>query len=107
MRDDDFLFSLYPSDLIKVTHRKELKLTKAREESDLENSYTIKSEFLYYVSASISTGSLTCETHDGSYRIPSMGIKTLERLEKYSVDVLGEHYPVKRETRQGFPGQRV
>lgn len=105
MRDEDFIFSLYPNDLIKVTHRRLLKLTKAQKDSDLPESYETRSEMLYFVSAGISGATLTCRNHDSSYKIDSMGIKTLEAMEKYTVDVLGDYYPVRKETRQAFPGK--
>ena len=105
MRESDFIFSLYPNDLLKVTHKKTLKLTKAQKGSALPGCIETKSEMLYFVSASISTASLTCRNHDNSYMINSLGIKTLESLEKYTVDVLGEYHPVKRELRQTFTGR--
>lgn len=106
MKEEDFAFSLYPNDLVKATHKKTLKLTKTQKDSTLPDTYETKSELLYYVSAGISGAVLTCRNHDNSYKIDSMGIKTLEALEKYTVDVLGEYYPVKKETRQPFTGRR-
>ena len=77
-------------------------MTKAQKESDLAESYETKSELLYFVSAGISGASLTCRNHDNSYMISSLGIKTLEAFEKYTVDVLGNYYPVKKERRIPF-----
>ncbi len=102
MREEDFVFSLYPNDLLKVTHKKQLKLTKTQEESDLPESYEIKSELLYYISANIASASISCRNHDNSYSLEGTGIKTLASLEKYTVDVLGEYYPVRKESRQSF-----
>lgn len=102
MRDSDFLFSLYPNDLLKVTSKKAIKMSKTHAKSDLPDNIEVMSEFLYYCSADISTVSINCENHDGSYKIKGMGIKTLESMEKYTVDVLGGVHPVKRETRQSF-----
>ena len=102
MRDEDFIFSLYPNDLFRATHKSKLKMTKAQKESDLAESYETKSELLYFVSAGISGASLTCRNHDNSYMISSLGIKTLEAFEKYTVDVLGNYYPVKKERRIPF-----
>ena len=102
MQEKDFLFSLYPNDLIRVTHRKRLKLSKTRKESDLPDSYEIKSEMLYYIGANISIAAISCRNHDDSYKIDSVGIKTLASLEKYTVDVLGDYTPVKKESRQTF-----
>ena len=102
MRDEDFLFSLYPNDLMKVTHKKTLKLTKAQKDSDLPDVFETKSVMLYFVSAGIAVAALTCRNHDNSYIINSMGIKTLESIEKYTVDVLGEYHPVRHERRMDF-----
>lgn len=40
--------------------------------------------------------------HDNSYEKEGLGIKTLLRLEKCEVDVLGNISFVKKEKRQGF-----
>ena len=106
MEDEDFIFSLYPNDLVKVTHKKALTLRKSQKDSDLPESREVKSEMLYYISADISSACVDFLNHDNSYRIHGMGIKTLESLEKYTVDVLGEYHPVKREKRQPFTGRR-
>lgn len=102
VEDKDFIFSLYPSDLIHVIHRTGIKLTSLNPGSTLEPNVFFKDTLLYYVSASISTGAISVENHDGSYGMPSLGIKTLQCLEKYQVDVLGNYSKVTRETRQYF-----
>ena len=102
MEEKDFIFSLYPSDLVRVTSKKGIKLTLANKDSTLKKEITTKSILLYYCNASISTGSMTMENHDRTYIIKSLGIKTLEKLEKYQVDVLGNVSPVGKEQRQRF-----
>ena len=102
MTDENFLFSLYPNDLMRVTHKNKLKLTKAQKESTLPATYETKQEMLYYVGAGIAVASIACRTHDAAYEIKSMGIKTLENLEKFTVDVLGEYHKVEREPRMAF-----
>lgn len=102
MREEDFLFSLYPSDLVKIRHRKGVKLTLANPGSTLEKERLIREGLMYYVKASISTGAMTVETHDRTYEVKSLGIKTLDLLEKYQVDVLGNITKVHKETRQAF-----
>lgn len=87
MKDDDFVFSLYPNDLIRFQREKD------------------KDEFMYYKKAGISTASISVESHDRSCSIPSLGVKTLLLLEKWEVDVLGDRNRVKKENRQYFPGQ--
>lgn len=105
MKDEDFVFSLYPNDLIKVTHKRGLKLAKVFKESTLPSAMEEKSVLMYYKGAGISVASISCINHDNTYEIKSLGIKTLEKLEKYTVDVLGDYYPVKKEERQGFGGK--
>lgn len=102
MSDENFIFSLYPNDLMRVTHKNKLKLTKAQKESTLPDTYETKQEMLYYISTNINTAAIACRTHDAAYEIKSMGIKTLEKLEKFTVDVLGEYHKVEREPRMAF-----
>ena len=102
MADKDFIFSLYPNDLLRVTHKTKLKLTKAQKESTLPDTYETKQEMLYYISANIHTAAIGCRNHDNTYEIGGMGIKTLEKLEKFTVDVLGEYHKVEKEPRMAF-----
>ena len=106
MKEENFLFSLYPNDLFKATHRRALKLTKQQSGSSLPESVEMKSALLYYKSAGISAASITCISHDNSYGISSLGIKTLEKLEKYTVDVLGRVCAVSKEKRQTFANMK-
>lgn len=102
MEEKDFIFSLYPGDLIRAVHKNEIILTKKFKESKLPGELKAKEIHLYYVSMNISTGSITCINHDNSYGSPSLGVKTLELFEKYTVDVLGEYHKVAKETRRRF-----
>ena len=106
MSDEDFIFSLYPNDLLSVTHRTGIKLTIANKGSTLPPSVEGKTFMLYYRSTCISTGAISAITHDNTYGIPSLGVKTLEKLEKYTVDVLGEYHLVGKEVRQPFHRNR-
>lgn len=102
MREQDFIFSLYPSDLLLAKRNTGITLNVKNKGSSLKKSMTSESFFLYFVKANSHTGVLTCETHDRAYRIESLGLKTLQLLEKYQVDVLGNVTKVKKETRQMF-----
>lgn len=97
MDDKDFIFSLYPGDLIGVVHKSTITLT-----SDSKESISNKEFLLYYVKAGISTGTITATYHDRSCKIDSLGVQSLRALEKYEVDVLGNyhkvHLPEKRQT---------
>lgn len=106
MRDEDFVFSLYPNDLIKITHRSSIKLAVCQKDSSLAPTKEVQSGLFYYTGADISTGAISAITHDNTYKIRGLGIKTLECLEKYTVDVLGEYHPVKKEIRQSFVRKR-
>lgn len=102
MNDDDFVFSLYPNDLIRVTSKKDMIFSLYNKESTLAERYVCKSEFIYYRKTGISTGSITVINHDKTYVINSLGVKTLFSIEKYSVDVLGNITKVGKEKRMGF-----
>lgn len=102
MTDDDFLFSLYPNDLIKITAKKDMKFSLANKESGLPKNKYANEALVYFIKAGITTASITIETHDGAYSIPSCGIKSLVKLEKYTVDPLGNVSKVNREKRMYF-----
>lgn len=102
MKDEDFVFSLYNNDLIKVTAKKDMKMTVNFKDSTLPLTKTGNELMLYYVSAGISVASITVRSHDNSYKIDSLGIKTLVNLEKYTVDPIGNYHKVGKEKRMRF-----
>lgn len=102
MREENFLFSLYRNDLIEVEHKKGLKFVIISKNATLAQNYTSKKAFVYYISGNISKGSIEVETVEGAYHIESLGVKTLQSVKKYQVDVLGNYHEVKKETRQKF-----
>lgn len=102
MNDKDFLFSLYPNDLIKVTAKKDMKLSLNYKQSTLPKEMYGNELFLYYIKAGISTATITVENNDGAYVIKSLGIKRLVKIEKYTVDAIGNISKVNREKRMRF-----
>jgi CRISPR-associated endonuclease Csn1 len=96
-----FLFTLYPNDLIRFEHKSGISVSHANGESK-----TVKDGFMYYVKASISSASITVTSHDRSCTIPSLGIKTLLKLEKWQVDYLGNIQEVKSEKRLSYNNRR-
>lgn len=88
--DKDFIFSLYPNDLIYLEKEDKFELT-----SKYKEKMQVKSIFSYYVKAGISTASITIINHDNSYMLPSLGIKSLLSMKKYQVGVLGDIHEVK------------
>lgn len=110
MDDKDFCFSLYPNDLVKITAQKAFKLNASKElkrkiesnESELPASIMENEILLYYISADIASVSIKAEVDNGAYFVRGLGIKTLIKLEKYTVDVLGNVSKVHKEKRMGF-----
>ncbi len=106
MQADNFLFSLYPNDLIRITRSKPITFHTSQKDSTLEDTYAPTDIFVYYAGLDISTASIKCITHDNAYFTRGLGVKTLDRLEKYTVDVLGEYHRVEKEKRQSFSMKR-
>lgn len=85
----DFLFSVYPNDLLKVTLKKQAFVG-------------------YFASCHRGTGAFNLWTHDRNINlgkqgaIEGIGIKTALGLEKFNVDVLGHIYPAPLESRRGL-----
>lgn len=102
MNDDNFIFSLYPYDLIKFEHKNSVKFAKLNKDSTLAETYSSNSEVVYYKTTNITTGAIGIITNDNTYIVKSLGVKTLSKLEKYQVDVLGNYTKVKKEVRKPF-----
>ena len=93
MKDENFIFSLYPGDLVRIQSRKGIKLNLAKGGTG-EKEIVRQEGMYYYRAAGITVGAIQIETHDRRYLQPSLGIKTLQSIEKYQVDVLGNYYKV-------------
>ena len=102
MRDSDFVFSLYAGDLIRIVRKKPIVLKAANKDTSGEAELRRTEWMLYYSGADISTASISGSTHDRAYTGRGIGLKTLQTIEKYEVDPLGEyhkvHIPEKRQT---------
>lgn len=88
MDEDDFLFSLYRNDLVRIKSKKE--------------------EFIgYYVGTHRGTGAINIRTHDSDSAFgkegvkEGIGVKTLLAFEKYSVDYFGNKHRILKEQRLG------
>ena len=93
MKDENFIFSLYPGDLVCIQSRKGIKLNLAKGGTG-EKEIVRQEGMYYYRAAGITVGAIQIETHDRRYLQPSLGIKTLQSIEKYQVDVLGNYQKV-------------
>lgn len=112
MDDSNFQFSLYPNDLIKIYSNKEIvlslddKLVKAGSTLPKKKIYCGREGvFLYNKGLNISTALMSGLFHDGTYWHISIG-KTIQKIEKYEVDVLGNVRLVGKEKRQSFSQKR-
>lgn len=102
MMESNFQFSLYPKDLVFISSRKGIALNLAK--GAIGNTVRLEKEGLYYFNGlNISTGAIGIMTHDRRYAKESLGGKTLQSIQKFQVDVLGNYTPVKLpEKRQSF-----
>lgn len=93
MEDKNFIFSLYPNDLIQIISNRGIKMTPT--ESKELKDIVVNKTYAYYISAGITVASIAIRNHDNSYWQPSLGIKSLQQIKKYQVDVLGDISEVK------------
>ena len=104
MCDEDFVFSLYPNDLIRVSFPREIALNVKNKKSTLPKRKDVPREtsiFFYYKGLDIASALICGITHDESYEFRTIG-KTTSRIEKYEVDVLGRMHPIGKEKRMGY-----
>lgn len=72
---------MYPNDLVKIVKGE-------------------KETFGYYKGCNRSTAAIDILLHDQIKANEGNGIKTLDKIEKYCIDILGNHHLVHKETRQ-------
>lgn len=102
MDDENFVFSLFPNDLIKIKAKKQMKFSVALKDSTLPKEKYTDEAFVYYNCADISTSSIKVESNDNAYFIRGLGIKSLLSIEKYTVDPIGNIQKVGKEKRMCF-----
>ena len=102
MKEDAFVFSLYPNDLVRISFSKEMKFSLSQKDSTLPKERYIQEGLFYYRETNISGASISIINHDSTYTIESLGVKRLSMIEKYQVDVLGNISKVGKEKRVGF-----
>lgn len=88
MDNKDFIFSLYPGDLVYVKSKNTINLSPIQKDSKREN-ISVNELLGYYIKNNISNAQIAISTHDRIYWQPSLGIKSLIEMKKYEVDVLG------------------
>lgn len=107
MKDGDFLFSLYPNDLILLKDREPIRLkrnkqSKNADEGKLPTTRTcLEGEPVYYRGCNIASGNINGCSHDNAYTFEK-GLKRLQSIRKFQVDMLGRTSEVISEKRMGF-----
>lgn len=97
MRPENFVFSMYPDDLLCIKKKGGIKAT------ELSNSIILEGEqFLYYVGMDISAASISCRSHDSALSVRGLGVQSLAEFKKCKVDVLGNISFCEKERRQSF-----
>ena len=102
MNEDDFVFSLYPNDLVRIRFGKEMKFSLSQKDSTLPDERVMPEGLFYYCGTNISGASIGIINHDNTYTIGSLGFKRLPLMEKYQVDVLGNISKIGKEKRMRF-----
>ncbi len=102
MKEQDFIFSLYPNDLIYIEAKLPIEVKLAQKDSKLSARRSLLTqELLYYTGCNISNGKIVGCTHDNAYMFDK-GLKTLKSVKKLQVDALGYVSPVHQERRMPF-----
>ncbi len=97
MEDQNFIFSLYPKDLIHVRSKKNIKLR-----GDNGTELCVHDIYVYYKNADAASANIDIFTHDRRWSYHGLGVQSLEVFEKCQVDILGNISVVKSEKRMGF-----
>lgn len=102
MDDSNFVFSLYPGDLIFIKSKQPLTLSKKNSEASGDNKIYRDEALLYFKGADINTTRWEYVTHDRKYEGRTR-IKNLLDIQKFEVDELGNCHRVSQpEKRQSF-----
>lgn len=95
--DSDFIFSLYSRDLVHVKSTKGIKV-----KYNDGGQVSLNEMLSYYIGSDISTASINGIAHDSGFKFRSLGIQSLDLLEKCHVDILGTVSVIKKEKRLSF-----
>lgn len=99
----EFQFSLYQNDLVLITNKKPMTMSKVNKDNPLSkkpDTFENDKLLVYYNGTGISVASFSVRTHDNCYKIDSLGVKTLLDMEKMYVDNLGNVYHAPKEVRK-------
>ena len=109
MRAEDFCFSLYQNDLIRVYKKDAINMSVVSKKSTLDGKISKSGEngvFAYYCGTNIANATMKIISNDNTYQVESLGVKTLLKIEKYEVDVLGNIREASFRPRETFRGKK-
>ena len=101
--EDQFVFSLYQNDVVKIIPKSGLSVKYNGENTGPEK---LEYSLGYYSGADISTASIQLKASDSSYDARGIGIATLVEFSKLQIDYLGNLSKVKERTRQTFSNMK-
>ena len=99
----NFMFSLHKNDLLEIyTGLGKLEVFEAKNGEPTKNKIILEGECFrgYFKGADRALGSIKIESHDRSWIYPKLYIMNLDNFKKLQVDVLGNVFEVKKESRQ-------
>lgn len=102
MDEKYFVFSLHKNDLLFIEKKDNIKFKLQNKDATLEKEVLLNKLLVYFEGGDISTGAITVTTPDNAYIARGLGLKSLVKVQKYQVDVLGNYTPVRHETLQRF-----
>ncbi len=104
MKEENFLFSIYPGDLIEIQAAKGKTIPVTTVDKEKREKQTIKA---YFNGADISSASISGESHDRTFSFRGLGVQSLDSIKKFQVDILGNYHEVKKEVRRDFSKRKM
>lgn len=105
MKPEEFLFSLYPNDLIYIKSEKGFDLNSlVKNDKYKKIPAKIKEQEIiaYYQGTNRSTSAINIINHDNTYQQKSLGIRNVDVIKKMQIDVLGRIIESPKEKRKNF-----
>lgn len=96
-----FEFALYPNDLIWIKSKRDICMSKQRDNNNSRMPATLnmREGYFYFRGLNISTAAATVIAHNNCYAKEGLGLKTIGEIKKCVVDVLGNISFVQEEKR--------
>ena len=93
-KQDRFICSLYPNDAVHIERKRPIRLKWP--DGQITSSTSLD---CYFSKINIATNSLTFRAHDSSYTIQEVTLSSLDLLQRYQLQYIGEKRVIKHATR--------